>query len=103
MDDEDGEEGLNSLKEALKVERATLASLEAELENERNASAIATSEAMAMISRLQEEKSVMQMEVAQLQRMFEEKANYDGEAITFLKESLLKREREREPCVREGN
>ena len=94
MDDEDGEEGLNSLKEALKVERATLASLEAELENERNASAIATSEAMAMISRLQEEKSVMQMEVAQLQRMFEEKANYDGEAITFLKESLLKRERE---------
>ena len=64
VDDEDGEEGLNSLKEALKVERATLASLKAERENERNASAIATSEAMAMISRLQEEKSVMQMEVA---------------------------------------
>ncbi|MCO5566996.1 hypothetical protein L7F22_020679 [Adiantum nelumboides] len=49
-----------------------LTALETELENERNAAAVATSEAMAMISRLQVEKSAMQLEVAQLQRRKEE-------------------------------
>ncbi|MCO5584072.1 hypothetical protein L7F22_037995 [Adiantum nelumboides] len=86
------EEGLDVLREGLCAERNTMAALETELENERNAAAIATSEAMAMISRLQEENSAMQLEVAQLQRMAEEKAEYDEYAMALLKEIVFKRE-----------
>lgn len=92
---EDCGEGLDALKKALEEERGALASLEAELEEERNAAAIAASEAMAMISRLQEEKSAMQLEVAQFQRMSEEKAEYDQQALSLLKEILYKREKEK--------
>ncbi|MCO5576383.1 hypothetical protein L7F22_030193 [Adiantum nelumboides] len=97
MDKEDNqvgkakEEGLDVLREALCLERNMLVALEIELENERNAAAIATSEAMAIISRLQEEKSAMQLEVAQLQRIAKEKAEYDEHAIALLKEILFKR------------
>ncbi|MCO5601797.1 hypothetical protein L7F22_055922 [Adiantum nelumboides] len=55
------EEGLDVLREALCAERKMLAALEIELEKERNAVAIATSKTMAMISRLREEKSAMQL------------------------------------------
>ncbi|MCO5561680.1 hypothetical protein L7F22_015302 [Adiantum nelumboides] len=95
------EEGLDVLREALCAERNMLAALETELENERNAAAIATSEAMAMISRLQEEKSAMQLEVAQLQRMAEEKAEYDEHAMALLKEILFKREAEKHALEKE--
>ncbi|MCO5587909.1 hypothetical protein L7F22_041861 [Adiantum nelumboides] len=86
------EEGLNVLREALYAERKMLAALETELEEERNAVAIATSKTMAMISRLQEEKSAMQLVVAQLQRMAEEKAEYNEHAMALLKEILFKQE-----------
>ncbi|KAI5068132.1 hypothetical protein GOP47_0016477 [Adiantum capillus-veneris] len=92
--EEEQEEGLDALKMALQAERSMLVELETELENERNAAAVATNEAMAMISRLQEEKSAMQMEVAQLQRMSEERADYDEQAMAVLKEILFKRETE---------
>ncbi|MCO5548927.1 hypothetical protein L7F22_002390 [Adiantum nelumboides] len=72
-----------------------LAALETELEEEKNAVVIATSEAMAMISRLQEEKSAMELVVAQLQRMAEEKAEYDEHAMALLKEILFKQEAEK--------
>ncbi|MCO5574597.1 hypothetical protein L7F22_028385 [Adiantum nelumboides] len=84
------EEGLDALREALCAKRNMLIALETELENERNAAAIATSEAMAMISRLHEEKSAMQLEVAQFQRMAEEKTEYDEHAMALLKETLFK-------------
>ncbi|MCO5587031.1 hypothetical protein L7F22_040976 [Adiantum nelumboides] len=84
------EEGLDVLREALCAERKMLAALETELEKERNAAAIATSETMAMISRLQEEKSAMQLVVAQLQRMAKENAEYDEHAMALLKEILFK-------------
>ncbi|MCO5577588.1 hypothetical protein L7F22_031419 [Adiantum nelumboides] len=86
------EEGWDVLREVLCVERKMLAALETELEKERNAVAIATSKTMAMISRLQEEKSAMQLVVAQLQRMAEEKAEHDEHAMALLKEILFKRE-----------
>ncbi|MCO5603421.1 hypothetical protein L7F22_057571 [Adiantum nelumboides] len=69
--------------------RKMMTALETELEKERNAVAIATNKTMAMISRLQEEKSAMQLVVAQLQRMTEEKAEYDEHAMALLKEILL--------------
>lgn len=85
-------EVFDSFKLAFQDERSVLAALEAELENERNAAAVATSEALAMISRLQEEKSAMQVRVVQLQRTAEEKAEYDEQAMGLLKEIIYKRE-----------
>ncbi|MCO5556721.1 hypothetical protein L7F22_010272 [Adiantum nelumboides] len=86
------EEGLDVLRETLCAKRKMLAALKTELEKERNAVAIASNKTMAMISRLQEEKSAMQLVVAQLQRMAEEKAKYDEHAMALLKEILFKRE-----------
>jgi hypothetical protein len=83
------------LLHALQSERENMAALYSELEEERNSSATAASEALAMISRLQEEKAAVQMESRQFQRMVMEKAMYDQEAIEVLKEILAKREEER--------
>ncbi|EFJ35078.1 hypothetical protein SELMODRAFT_438396 [Selaginella moellendorffii] len=82
-------------KEALKGEREEIESLYYELEQERNAAAVAANESMAMITRLQEEKACLLMEARQYQRMVEEKAFHDHKAITILKEMLLKREAEK--------
>jgi hypothetical protein len=65
-----------------------------ELDEERSASAIAVNNAMAMITRLQAEKATVQMEALQYQRMMEEEAEYDQEALQVMKDSLLKREEE---------
>ncbi|MCO5556727.1 hypothetical protein L7F22_010279 [Adiantum nelumboides] len=89
------EEGLDVLREALCAKRKVLAALETELEKERNAIAIIATKTMAMISRLQEEKSAMQLVVAQLQRTAEEKAEYDEHAMALLKEILFKQEAEK--------
>ena len=86
---------VQELLRALQSERETMAALYSELEEERNSSATAASEALAMISRLQEEKAAIQMEAWQFQRMVMEKAMYDQEAIEVLKEILAKQEEER--------
>ncbi|KAL2462969.1 putative myosin-binding protein 5 [Forsythia ovata] len=52
-----------------------------ELDEERSASAVAANNAMAMITRLQAEKAAVQMEALQYQRMMEEQAEYDQEAL----------------------
>lgn len=83
------------LLEALQSERETLTALHNELEQERNCSATAASEALAMISRLQEEKAAVQLEARQFQRMVLEKAMYDQEAIEVLNELLVSREEEK--------
>ncbi|CAL0307651.1 unnamed protein product [Lupinus luteus] len=72
-----------------------------ELEEERSASAIATNQTMAMITRLQEEKATMQMEALQYQRMMEEQAEYDQEALQFLNELMVKREKEKQELEKE--
>ncbi|VVB01286.1 unnamed protein product [Arabis nemorensis] len=81
--------------EILEQERASRAALALELEKERNAAATAADEAMAMILRLQEEKSSIEMEARQYQRMIEEKSVFDAEEMSILKEILLRREREK--------
>ncbi|MFS8028780.1 putative myosin-binding protein [Helianthus anomalus] len=86
------------LKSALKAERKALRDLYLELEEERNASAIAANETMAMINRLQEEKAAMQMEALQYQRMMEEQSEYDQEALQLLNELMMKKEKELESC-----
>ncbi|XP_010427865.1 PREDICTED: myosin-binding protein 2 isoform X2 [Camelina sativa] len=85
---------VDKLKLELQEERKALTALYEELEEERNASAIAANETMAMINRLHEEKSAMQMEALQYQRMMEEQAEFDQEALQLLNELMVNREKE---------
>ncbi|KAK4261755.1 hypothetical protein QN277_004711 [Acacia crassicarpa] len=96
-----GELTTDKLKSALKAERKALNALYAELEEERSASAIAASQTMAMINRLQEEKAAMQMEALQYQRMMEEQSEYDQEALQLLNEIMVKREKENQELEKE--
>ncbi|KAJ7553322.1 hypothetical protein O6H91_06G093100 [Diphasiastrum complanatum] len=86
---------VKKLTEALEAEHEAINALYDELEEERNAAAIAAMETMAVISRLQKEKAAVEMEARQYQRMVEEKALYDQEAISLLKEILLRKEEEK--------
>ncbi|XP_021997354.1 myosin-binding protein 2 isoform X2 [Helianthus annuus] len=95
----DGGDPINTtekLKSALRAERKALQALYTELEEERSASAVAASETMAMINRLQEEKAAMQMEALHYQRMMEEQSEYDQEALQLLNELMVKKEKELE-------
>lgn len=78
----------------LEGENAAYAALYLELEKERAAAATAADEAMAMISRLQEEKSSMEMEMRQYERLIEERVSYDEEEMNIMQEILIRRERE---------
>lgn len=101
VDGGDGALTIERLKSALTLERKTLRALYTELEEERSASAIAANHTMAMITRLQEEKAAMQMEALQYQRMMEEQAEYDQEALQLLNGLMLKREKEKDELEKE--
>nr|XP_029143737.1 myosin-binding protein 3 isoform X2 [Arachis hypogaea] len=92
---------IDNLKTALKSERKALSAIYQELEEERSASAVAANQTMAMITRLQEEKAAMRMEALQYQRMMEEQAEYDQEALQLLNELMLKREKEKQELEKE--
>ncbi|CAN1183076.1 Probable myosin-binding protein 6 [Linum perenne] len=77
----------------VRLDRKSLMDLYMELDEERNASAVAANNAMAMITRLQAEKAAVQMEALQYQRMMEEEAEYDEEAIQLLRDELRKKDR----------
>ncbi|KAG2256633.1 hypothetical protein Bca52824_075927 [Brassica carinata] len=89
----EGESEVERLKRQVDHDRKFLTGLYKELEEERSASAVATNQAMAMITRLQEEKATFQMEALQNLRMMEEQAQYDLEAIQKLNELLVEREK----------
>lgn len=89
------ENALRILELAFEEEQAARAVLCAELEQERSAAATAADEAMAMISRLQEEKASIEIEARQYQRILEEKSAYDAEEMNILKEIIVMREREK--------
>ncbi|KAL9239674.1 hypothetical protein vseg_013975 [Gypsophila vaccaria] len=86
---------IEKLKSEVESERKTLRALYKELEEERNAAAIAANQTLAMINRLQEEKATMQMEALQYQRMMEEQSEYDQEALQMMNELMVKREKEK--------
>ncbi|CAL9145081.1 myosin-binding protein 1-like [Musa acuminata AAA Group] len=94
LGDIEGETSVDRLKQQIELDRKSLSALYKELEEERNASAVAANEAMAMINRLQEEKAAMQMEALQYLRMMEEQSEYDQEAIQKLNDLLTEREKE---------
>lgn len=90
----EGEISLESLKQQGELSKKKLSILYKELEAERSASAVAASEAMAMINRLQVEKAAMHMEALQYLRMMEEQADHDQEEIEKLNDLLTEREKE---------
>ncbi|KAM3332906.1 hypothetical protein ACQJBY_028179 [Aegilops geniculata] len=88
----EGESSIDRLRRQIDLDRKSIHLLCRELEEERNAAAIAANQALAMITRLQDEKAAMQMEASHYQRMMEEQAEYDGEALAEANELLAQRE-----------
>ncbi|XP_010531814.1 PREDICTED: myosin-binding protein 1 [Tarenaya hassleriana] len=89
----EGECEMDRLKRQVDHDRKLLTGLYKELEEERNASTVAANQAMAMITRLQEDKASFQMEALQNLREMEEQAEYDMEAVQKLNELLSEREK----------
>ncbi|XP_018443439.2 probable myosin-binding protein 6 [Raphanus sativus] len=92
--DVNGESILNQLKKEVRLDKKSLIDLYMELDEERNASAVAANNAMAMITKLQAEKAAVQMEALQYQRMMDEQAEYDQEALQSMSSDLAKKEEE---------
>ncbi|KAH7866899.1 hypothetical protein Vadar_026442 [Vaccinium darrowii] len=93
--DEDEENDLMALRKLVKSERQRAKNVGLELEKERIAAATAAEEAMAMILRLQNEKSLIKMEAKQYRRLAEEKQIHDQEVIQSLRWIVMKHESER--------
>ncbi|KAJ4812943.1 hypothetical protein LUZ62_025509 [Rhynchospora pubera] len=89
----EGESTVDRLKRQIDLDRKSISLLYKELEEERNASAIAANQAMAMITRLQEEKAAMQMEGLQYQRVMEEQVDYNQEALQKCNEIISQKEK----------
>lgn len=85
-----GAEGevLDHLRKEVRLDRKSLVDLYMELDEERSASAEAANNAMAMITRLQAEKAAMQMEALHYQRMRNEQAEYDQEALKVMQDQV---------------
>ncbi|RWW63341.1 hypothetical protein BHE74_00029507 [Ensete ventricosum] len=66
--------------------------LHMELEEEREASATAASEALSMILKLQREKAVEKMEARHYKRMAEEKLHYAEQCLIILEEEMQQKE-----------
>lgn len=90
----EGESVVDRLKRQVEHDKKLLSSLYKELEEERNASAVASDQAMAMMTRLQEEKAALHMEALQSLRMMEEQAEYDNEALHKIDDLLAEKEKE---------
>ncbi|XP_073045410.1 myosin-binding protein 1-like isoform X2 [Primulina eburnea] len=96
----EGESLVDRLKRQVAHDKKIMGSLYKELEEERNASSIAANQTMAMITRLQEEKSSIHMEASQYLRLMEEQAEYDGEAFQQVNDLLVEKEK-RIQCLEE--
>ncbi|XP_022742796.1 myosin-binding protein 7-like [Durio zibethinus] len=81
-----------ALRETVSSQQASIQDLYTELEEERNASSTAATEAMSMILKLQREKAEIQMEARQFKRFAEEKMAHDQQEIMVLEDLLYKRE-----------
>ncbi|XP_019165111.1 PREDICTED: protein FLOURY 1-like [Ipomoea nil] len=90
--DEDNVFDVMTLRKMVKMERRKAESVHLELEKERMAAASAAQEAMAMILRLQNEKSMIEMESRQYKSLAEEKQLHDQEVIQSLQWLVLKHE-----------
>ncbi|CAN4111315.1 unnamed protein product [Withania somnifera] len=89
----EGESVSDRLKRQVEYDKKLMAALYKELEEERNASSVAAYQAMAMITRLQEEKAALHMEALQCLRMMEEQVEYDNEALQNANDLLAQKEK----------
>ncbi|KHN44990.1 hypothetical protein glysoja_023562 [Glycine soja] len=94
IDEIEGDSNDDRLRRQIEYYKKCMDSLQKELEAERNASAVATNEAMSMITRLQEEKAALQMEALQYLRMMEEQAEYDNDELEKVNDLLTEKEKE---------
>ncbi|KAK6915385.1 GTD-binding domain [Dillenia turbinata] len=90
----EGESLIDRLKREIEHERKVISSLYRELDEQRNASADAANLALAMITRLQEEKATLQTEGLQCLRMMEEQSEYDLDALHKANDLLVEKEKE---------
>ncbi|CAA3008171.1 myosin-binding protein 1-like [Olea europaea var. sylvestris] len=90
----EGETVIDRLRRQAEHDKKVIGALYKELEEERNASAVAANQAMAMITRLQEEKAALYMETLQCLRMTEEQAEYEGEELQKANDLLAEKEKE---------
>ncbi|KAF6166771.1 hypothetical protein GIB67_005647 [Kingdonia uniflora] len=95
-DDYDEEEmDILALKKTIWIERERANDTYLELQKERMASADAAEEAMAMILRLQNEKSSIELQAHQYRKIAEQKQLYDQEVIHSLRWITMEHESER--------
>lgn len=78
-----------SLRKMVKEERQRYNAACAEIEQEQGAAASAAEEAMAMILRLQSEKSAVEIQAKQFRRVVEQKQEYDLEVIESLRWTVV--------------
>ncbi|KAL2345810.1 hypothetical protein Fmac_007095 [Flemingia macrophylla] len=90
----EGESAVDRLKRQVDHDRKLMNALYKELEEERNASAVAANQALAMITRLQEEKATLHMEALQYLRMIDEESEYESEALQKANNLLVEKEKE---------
>ncbi|XP_062084443.1 myosin-binding protein 1 isoform X2 [Humulus lupulus] len=90
----EGESVVDRFKRQVEHDKKLMTAMYKELEEERSASAIATNQAMAMITRLQEEKAALHMEALQYLRMMEEQAEYDDDELQKSNDLLAEKEKE---------
>ncbi|KAK6911364.1 GTD-binding domain, partial [Dillenia turbinata] len=88
----EGESLVDRLKRQIEHDRKVISSLYKELDEERNASTDAANQALAMITRLQEEKATLQTEGLQCLRMMEEQSEYDLDALQKANDLLAEKE-----------
>lgn len=93
--DEDSEFDVRALRKLIKIERRRANSALLELEKDRMSAATAAEESMAMILRLQNEKSLIEMESNQYKRLVEQKLIYYQELIQSLKWLVMEHESDR--------
>ncbi|KAK4427669.1 putative myosin-binding protein 4 [Sesamum alatum] len=90
----EGESVEDRLKRQVEHDKKMMSTLYKELEEERNAAAIAANQSMAMITRLQEEKAALHMEALQCLRMMDEQAEHDDEALQQANDLLTDKEKQ---------
>ncbi|CAI9770424.1 unnamed protein product [Fraxinus pennsylvanica] len=90
----EGETVIDRLTRQVEHDKNVIGALYKELEEERNASAVAANQAMAMITRLQEEKAALYTEALQCLRITEEQAEYEDEALQKANNLLAEKEKE---------
>lgn len=85
---------ISGLKETLCAQQKLLQKLYNELDAEREASASAASEALALILRLQGEKAAVKMEAEQYKRLSEQKICHAEESLAIIEDVIYQKEME---------